>query len=334
MTAHTEGPGADPKSANPRLAVVVTARDAASDLPAAVASALGPRVDEVVIAVDPSDGPTARAAHALARNDPRVRVVDNPGGRTPTGLNAALGEVTAPIVARLDAHTRFGPGYLSRAVTVLGARDAAVVGGRQRPVGHGPLSRAIGAAMTSRAGAGGARHRTGTVPGPAETAYLGVFVRSWLDRVGGYDPTLDRNQDYELCHRIRRAGGVVWFDPDLVADYQPRDSWRGLARQYHDFGRWKRHVMTTAPGSIRPRQLAPPALVAGLVGSLVAALVGRRRWLWPPAGYVLGLATAAARAEVEEGPPLVPAERARVAAALAVMHLFWGGGFWRGRPRG
>ena len=43
------------------------------------------------------------------------------------------------------------------------------------------LERAVAVAMTSPLGVGGARFHTGGQPGPADTVYLGVFRREWLD---------------------------------------------------------------------------------------------------------------------------------------------------------
>ena len=49
--------------------------------------------------------------------------------------------------------------------------------------------------MRSRVGVGNARFHTGGQEGPAETVYLGVFRRTALERVGGYDPHFARAQD-------------------------------------------------------------------------------------------------------------------------------------------
>ena len=45
---------------------------------------------EVVLAVGPSSDRTQEIADGLAAADPRVKVVPNPSGRTPSGLNAAI----------------------------------------------------------------------------------------------------------------------------------------------------------------------------------------------------------------------------------------------------
>ena len=116
--------------------------------------------------------------------------------------------------------------------------------------GTTPFERAVAAAMTSVLGVGAARFHTGGEPGPADTVYLGVFRREWLDRVGGYDPQFVRAQDWEMNHRIRAAGGLVYFTPALRVRYRPRGTLKALARQYFEYGRWRRVVSRAHPGTV------------------------------------------------------------------------------------
>ena len=120
--------------------------------------------------------------------------------------------------------------------------------------------------MSSRFGVGDARFHYGGEPGPVDTVYLGVFRRAALDRVGGYDETLVRNQDYELNWRLRDSGGMVWFDPQLEVTYRPRATLRALADQYLSTASGNGSC-STRPRSLRLRQLVPPlAVVANLPG--------------------------------------------------------------------
>ena len=73
--------------------------------------------------------------------------------------------------------------------------------------------------------------------------YLGVFQKSALDAVGGYDERFTRAQDWELNYRLRKNGGVVYFDPELKVIYRPRSSLKKLALQYFEYGRWRRAVV-------------------------------------------------------------------------------------------
>ena len=320
----------DPLPEAVRVAVVVPAWRSAVTLRAAVASALQPLVEELVIAVDPQDHETFREAEGLAGALERVRLVPNPGGRTPDGLNAGIRATAGEVVVRVDAHSVLPANYVARAVATLRATGAANVGGRQVPVAERWFERGVAAAMTSRIGAGGAAYRVGSTPGPAETVYLGTFRRDALERVGGYDARMTRNQDAELNLRLVRAGYLVWFDPGLAVTYRPRDSVRTLARQYLDYGRWRRMTSRLHPGSMKLRQLAPPVLVAGLLVTTISGALIHRPWLGPASigGYV-GAVWGVSTFSVDD-----PVEAVAATVALTVMHTAWGVGFLLGPPRG
>lgn len=315
----------------PSIAVVVPALEAERSLPTAVASALSQDVDgplEVVVAVGPSRDRTREVAERLAAQDDRVRTVPNPSGATGAGLNAAIAASSGEVVARLDAHAVLPPGYLRRAVEVLERTGAANVGGVQDPVGTTPFELAVAAAMRSKLGTGGAAFRHSAQDGPVDTVYLGVFRRDALEAVGGFDAGLLRNQDYELNVRLREAGGTVWFDPALRVAYRPRGSVGALARQYRDYGRWKREVLRRHPGSLKARQAVPPV---ALVGNALGLAVGTR---WRPALAVPAVYAAAVLAEsVRAGRGLPLSARVRLPVTFPVMHAAWGAGFLAGPPR-
>lgn len=253
-----------------------------------------------------------------------VRVVSNPVGTTSAALNLAIAAAAGSVIVRVDAQARLPADYVERAVATLERSGAANVGGVQRPVGRCGLSRVFASALSSSFGGGPAAFRRGREAGPADTVYLGVFDAAALASVGGFDESLVRNQDYELNWRLREQGHVVWLDPDLVVEYQPRSSWAGLARQYFDYGAWKRVMLRRHPRSLKPRQLAAPALVVGLALSALELTRGRLRGGVVPTAYLGASLLAATRLRSS-----LPAfsDRAKAAAAFAVMHLSWGAGF-------
>jgi succinoglycan biosynthesis protein ExoA len=312
------------------VTVVIPALQAAATLDSAVCSALAqdwPRL-EVVIAVGPSGDDTRQVAEALATADPRVSVIDNPSGSTGAGLNAAIKASRGAVVVRLDAHAELPPGYIRRAVELLDETGAANVGGVQRAVGHTTFEQAVAAAMTSKLGTGDAKFHYGGAPGPVDTVYLGAFRREVLDRLGGFDRSLLRNQDYELNYRIRQDGEVVWFDPSLQVSYRPRSSPRALARQYFDYGRWKREVVRRHPGSLKLRQVIPPLALVANVAGLALGLRDQRALAIPVAygAVVLGVS-----AQLGRGLPVRSA--AWLPVTFPVMHGAWGVGFFVGPPR-
>ncbi len=308
----------------PSVSIVIPARDSEATIAEALESALaqdyaGPV--EIIVA-DGSDRPSL--SETIRRRWPSVRVVPNPDRTLGPGCNAALRESVGDVVVRCDAHTVLPPGYIRRAVETLERTGAANVGGRQVPVGTTHFERAVALAMGSWLGSGGARHRVGGAAGPVDTVFLGVFRRKALEAVGGYDPVLDRNQDYELNWRLRQRGEIVWFDPELSVRYRPRGTLRKLAMQHFDYGRWKRVVLRRHPGSWRARHLAAPLLTLGLAASAAFVLAG---------AYGTGAALPLAYfATLIFGSSVIGVRRRELAAlllplVLATSHLSWGAGF-------
>lgn len=307
------------------VSVVIPVLNEERHLAEAVAAVLAQEYDgplEVVLALGPSQDDSDAVAGRLVAKYPQVRVVVNPSGRTPDALNAAIAVATGTVVVRVDGHGILDPGYVATAVQLLRDTGAANVGGLMDAEGTTAFEMAVAAAMTSVLGVGNSRFHVGGDEGPADTVYLGVFRRRWLDQVGGYDPEFVRAQDWEMNHRIRAAGGLVWFTPRLRVSYRPRATMRALARQYHDYGRWRRVVSRTHPGTVNLRYLAPPAALAGVVLGLVAAPF--TSWaLLLPGGYVALVLLASGWL----GRRLPWRSRLALPGVLAAMHLSWGWGF-------
>jgi glycosyltransferase involved in cell wall biosynthesis len=284
---------------------------------------------EVVLALGPSTDRTDEVAAQLAAGDPRVRLVPNPTGRTPDALNAAIAASTHPILVRVDGHSVLPSQYVEVAVRTLETTGAVNVGGVMAAEGTSPFEQAVAAAMTSRLGVGAAAFHTGGEAGPVDTVYLGVFRRDALEEAGGYDPRYTRTQDWELNHRLRSAGGVVWFTPDLRVGYRPRPNLRSLSRQYLEYGRWRRQVTRDHPGTLSARYLAAPAAVVGIAlgtAAAIASIPGPDFLAWgllAPAGY----AAIVVMGGLVVGRGLPASARVAVPAALATMHLSWGVGF-------
>src|SRR4051794_30343053 len=278
---------------------------------------------EVVLALGPSTDRTDEIAAELVREDPRVHTVPNPTGRTPAALNAAIKASRHPVVVRVDGHGMLSPNYITTAVRLLEETGAQNVGGIMHAEGETDWEHAVAAAMTSKIGGGNAAFHTGGEAQQAETVYLGVFRREALEQQGGYNEEFIRAQDWELNFRIREAGGLIWFSPELKVSYRPRPTVRALAKQYKDYGRWRHVVARYHEGSINLRYLAPPAAVVAIAAGI---LVGAALTPWGlviPGGYLAAIVLGS----VPAGKGLAPKARLRIPVALATMHMSWGWGF-------
>jgi len=324
----------------PRVSVVMPVLDEERHLAHAVDRILEqdyPGELEVVIAVGPSRDRTQEVAARIASAHHNVVIVDNPTGKTPAGLNAAIRASSGEVVVRVDGHAMIPVDYVTAGVQTLQATGADNVGGIMAAEGTDDFERAVARAMTSRFGVGGASFHVGGEAGPALTVYLGCFRRSALDRVQGYDESMERAQDWEMNLRIRQTGGVVWFTPNMLVTYRPRHTVRALARQYFDYGRWRREVANRHPETVSLRYLAAPVTVAGILAGLALALTGGLLGL--PWLVGIGLAAPIVYLAANLGaswlsmrtPPRLPVRSGRwLPVAYATMHLAWGCGFLRG----
>ncbi len=297
---------------------------------------------EIVLAVGPSRDRTAAIAAELAATDPRIVLVDNPVGRTPHALNAAIAATRHPYVVRVDAHGFLPEGYLRDVVTLLDATGAANVGGMMRVEGESSFGKAVAVAMSSRLGIGGSKFHVGGEPGPARTVYLGAFRRDVLVEVGGFDEHFLRAQDWELNFRIRQAGHTVWFTPHLAVTYRPRRDFRALRRQFFGSGQWRRQIVDAHPETASPRYLAAPVVTAAIgLGSVLGLLavlgtiLGVPGAAWLLAGFLapVGYAAGVLVATWFMGRGLPRRARVLLPAVVATMHLAWGAGFLRSIPR-
>jgi hypothetical protein len=200
-----------------------------------------------------------------------------------------------------------------------------------------PFQSAVAWAMTSPFGMGAAANHTSGEAGPADTVYLGVYRRQAIEDVGGYDETMLIAEDWELNYRIRAAGGLIWFTPDLKVTYRPRASLSALAKQQFRYGRWRRVIARRYPETVNIRYLAPPVATAlnatglalgaaGLIGALAGAAAPvpyLALGFVIPVAYLAGVTAVAAR--FAAGEPV--GVRARVPLVLAAMHTCWGVGF-------
>lgn len=288
----------------------------------------------IVVAVAPSRDRTEVIAAELAKRHPSVSVVTNPSGRTPSALNAAIGASQSEVVVRVDGHALIPVDYIRIGVETLNRSGADNVGGIMAASGLTPLQKAIASAMTSKFGVGGAAFHVGGTEGEALTVYLGCFRRTALERVGGYDESMVRAQDWEMNHRIRETGGTVWFTPEMVVTYRPRSSLRSLASQYFGYGTWRREVARRYRETISLRYLAAPVLVIGLALGLVLIFVGllasQQFLVWagliPLVVYLLGVIGASVISKAGLRGLLLP-------IVFPVMHISWGLGFLIGRAK-
>ncbi|MEY2876921.1 MAG: hypothetical protein RLZ24_348 [Actinomycetota bacterium] len=308
----------------PAISVILPVLNEESHLEGAVLSVLsqdyrGPF--EIILALGPSRDRTNEIAAKLASQDRRVKLIDSPTGKTAAGLNLALAASKSPVVVRVDGHAQIPKNYISLIVEILNKTGAVNVGGVMAAVGTTAFERAVAGAMRSPLGVGASRFHTGGEAGEVDTVYLGAFRREALLAIGGFDERFTRAQDWELNFRLRENGGVIYFDPRLHVTYRPRSSIGALAKQYFEYGRWRRVVSRRHSGTINYRYLAPPFALIGFSASLILGIALSSIFFIPALVYLLFVVLASLKISTSMS------EYFLLLLVIPTMHFAWGAGF-------
>ena len=277
-----------------------------------------------------SEDSTRAILKELAREDPRIRILDNPQRDTPISLNVGLRAARGEFVARMDAHTKYPPDYLAVGVERLRRGGAEHVSGPQIAEGEGKWSRRVAVALTTRLGTGGAdfRHLSGGEI-EVDSGFTGIWRRSTLEAQGGWDEGWLNDQDSELAARIRKDGGKVVCLPEMAASYIPRDSLYKLARQYWRYGFFRAKTAGRHPESMRRSHVLAP----GLVLTLLAAALLPRPLSWPARAGVAVYATALVGVSASEARGGAVVDATALPLVFLAMHVPWGLGFFAGSLR-
>jgi succinoglycan biosynthesis protein ExoA len=323
-------PGEGVATRLPRVSVVLPIRNEADHIEACLERLLRqayPRDRLEVVVVDgASDDGTREVVERVRANHPDadLRLLDNPQRTVPPALNIGIRAARGDVIVRMDGHAVPAPDYVAACVAALARSGAANVGGVVEAEGATPFGQAVALATQHPLGAGDAKHRIGGAAGDVDTVPFGAFRRDVFEKVGLFDESLVRNQDYEFNVRIRAAGERVHFDPRIRFAYTPRGSVRALWSQYLQYGWWKVETVRRHPDSLRWRQAVPPVFVLGLLLVAFAA-----PWSGLAAGALAAavavyLGTIGAVALRVARPPATPAA---VLLAFAVIHFGFSIGF-------
>jgi len=276
---------------------------------------------EIILALGPSKDRTTAIATELAKLDSRIKLVDNPSGQTATGLNLAIAKSVYEVICRIDGHSEISSSYIKTAVEIMIKQGAVNVGGLMYADSEAGLQRTIAIAMRSMLGVGPSKFHTGGSAGESDTVYLGTFKKSAIIAAGGFDERYIRAQDWELNHRLRKQGGLIWFDPRLLVTYRPRNTLSKLAKQYFQYGRWRRVISRQHSSTVNFRYLAPPFTVIANVFSFLLSILISPIFLIPPLIYL---------ALVVIGGVVISKkfiDRLLMPIVLVTMHISWGIGF-------
>jgi len=255
-----------------------------------------------------------------------IKLLDNPKKYQSYGLNSAMGSARGEVIVRADAHTKYPKDYVKKCVELLVNIDAEGIGGVMTAKGKTRFQKLVALAMKHPVGVGDAKFHLGNYSGYVDTVYLGTFWKGIFNKLGGFDPHTHPNEDAEFNLRILESGGKIYLDKSIKVEYFPRDSLKKLTKQYFNYGKGRSRTTLKHRRFTSPRQLAPIALVLGILASLILSVVISPVFLFFPASYVSSILIVSLLSFFK-GEMRKFADVFLLSVIFMSMHISWGLGF-------
>jgi len=226
----------------PKVSVIVCAYNAADTLDDNLQSLeklTYPHYEIVLV----NDGSKDRTSE-IAKQHPRVRVIDTPNQGLSAARNVGLAEATGEIVAYTDADTRVDPDWLTFLVQPFLTSDVVGSGGPNVvPPDDPPIAQCIARAP------GGPTHVllddriAEHVPGCNM-----AFRRDALLSIGGFNPIyLRAGDDVDVCWRLQARGWKIGFAASALVWHHHRASVKAYWRQQLGYGEGEKWLMAHHP---------------------------------------------------------------------------------------
>jgi len=229
---------------------------------------------EVLVVDGMSEDGTRDILHRWQKEQPNLRLLNNPHTIVPTALNIGLKEAKGDWIVRLDVHSEYPKNYLRLCIETSIRTGADNVGGLciTRPRNDTRSAHLVMSITTHRFGVGNADFRLDAGEGYTDTVPYGCYRREVFHHLGFFDERLVRNQDYEFNRRIVRGGGKIWRHPGIHVHYYNQGSLRDLFRQAFITGCWNPWMWYLAPYAVSLRHCIPAVFVLGILGTSIYAL--------------------------------------------------------------
>jgi glycosyltransferase involved in cell wall biosynthesis len=219
---------------------------------------------EILVIDGNSSDKSFEIVSSLSAKNPIIRLFKNPGRTTSKALNIGIKHSRGDIIIRMDAHSISPVNYVSSCVKYLLSKKADNVGVLMKSVGEDFWDESIALGTSSQFGVGNSKHRCTDEEGSDDFGWLGSFWKDTLIEMGGYDESLECNEDDDLNYRLLKNGKKI-FRSSVQVYYFSRSSLFGLWRQYFRYGFWKVKVIQKFGSVTSLRHIIPFLFVISLI---------------------------------------------------------------------
>ncbi len=210
-----------------------------------------------------------------------INVLTNKDKIVPISMNIGIAHSKGDYIIRLDAHSYYPPNYFSELVINAVKYKTDNIGTvcltdvKQKTA----RSLAIKTVLSSKFGVGNSLFRIGVNnPVEVDTVPFGCFTKKILNKVGGYDERLVRNQDIEINKRIKSIGGNILLLPEPKCIYYAREDYKSFAKNNFSNGEWNilTAYYTKKLNSLSLRHFVPLVFVSSILLPLLLSILDIR----------------------------------------------------------
>lgn len=214
-----------------------------------------------------SDDGTREIIQEIIQQTPNIHLVDNFQQVTPFAFNLGIyagGKVD--FVQIIGARHIISDNYLAKCISIL-KNDSSIwcVGGRIVNEFVNETGEIISKVMSTSFGMGLGNFRTLEKSGFTDTVTSPMYPYWVFEKIGFFDEELIRNQDDDFNFRVTQAGGKIYYEHTIHLKYYVRATYKGLWRQFFQYGYWKVYVNKKHKALTTFRQLIPPFFVVYLI---------------------------------------------------------------------
>lgn len=186
--------------------------------------------DEVVLVDGGSTDGTQDLLRQFSQKLPQLRLVDAPGANIAEGRNIGTREAKYDWIATTDAGCVASTVWIREIRKALADPEVQFVAGTYRVTPRNLFEQII--ASTTMRG-----YLEPIDPGSFNPSARSLaYSRSLWQRVGGWPEWIRYSEDTLWDKKIRALGVKQVFCRDAIVDWRPRKTWRGLARQFYNYG--------------------------------------------------------------------------------------------------
>lgn len=285
---------------------------------------------EIIVVDGGSSDSSLKIVETLAEEHSNIQLLGGPGVNCPVAMNRGIEAATGELISKIDAHGYVASNFLRMSTKHLrNEENIKCVGGPVIPVPQTSIAKANALARSSLFGVGKGVYSSGVKPQFVQTVQCGVYEKDVFKKVGLFDESLQFGEDEEINWRITKEGYKIFSTPEVKFFYFPRKSFRGLLKQYYNYGIARVKVIRKHPHFFEIKHVIPATFVVALLGSGTLSMFSN---LWSKLffGIVVVYFTVSLAFSISIGKKEGNKYVGLLPISFAALHLGYGMGFLRG----